>query len=214
MPTPAASQSVRENRRQREAELRRADIIAAASVVFGEKGFQGAQVTEIAAAAEISLNSVYTLFKGKEELYEAVLYAAAATIRDEVQAKAETLADPAAQLLSTIDSLFACFDSHRHLLSIYARTTGSLPWRVREAMGKDAMKVFQELTSWLIDVARRAEKVGGIPGVDPETLAFSLIGSVTTSASRWVEDPSQGSLASEAPRVRALFERLILTDRS
>jgi len=127
MPTPAASRSVREKRREREAEFRRADIIAAASIVFGEKGFHGAQVAEIAAAAEISLNSVYTLFKGKEELYEAVLYAAAATIRDEMQAKAEALADPAAQLLSTIDSLFTCFDSHRHLLSIYARTPGSLP---------------------------------------------------------------------------------------
>jgi len=210
----SASRSVREKRREREAELRRADIIAAASVVFGQKGFQGAQVTEIASAAELSLNSVYALFKGKEELYEAVLYAAVATIRDEVQARAETLADPAAQLLSVIDSLFACFDNHCHLLSIYARTTGGVPWRVGEAMGESSMRVFQEFTAWLVDVAHRAEKAGQIPDVDPETLAFSLIGTITTSASRWVEDSSQGSLSTEAPRVRALFERLILTERS
>jgi AcrR family transcriptional regulator len=208
------SRSVRETRRDREVELRRADIIASASVVFGEKGFQGAQVAEIATTAELSLNSVYALFKGKEELYEAVLHAAAATIRDEVQAKAETLSDPAAQLLSIIDTLFACFDNHRDLLRIYARTTGGLPWRVREAMGQDSFTVFQEFTAWLVSVAQRAEQEGRISGVDPETLAFSLIGTITTSASRWVEDPAQESLSSAAPRVRALFERLIAAEIS
>lgn len=209
-----ASRSVREIRRDRELELRRADIIAAASVVFGEKGFQGAQVAEIATTAEVSLNSVYALFKGKEELYEAVLHDAAATIRDEVQEKAETLADPAAQLLSIIDTLFACFDNHRHLLRIYARTTGGLPWRVREALGEDSLRVLQEFTAWLVEVAQRAEKEGRISGVDPETLAFSLIGTITTSASRWVESPGPEPLSRSAARVRALFERLIATDRS
>ena len=206
------SRTVRERRRDREVELRRADIIAAASAVFGEKGFQGAQVAEIATTAELSLNSVYALFKGKEDLYEAVIHAAAATIRDEVQAHAESLSDPADQLLSIIDTLFACFDNHRDLLRIYARTTGGLPWRVRQALGEDSLKVFQEFTAWLVSVAQRAEKEGRISGVDPETLAFSLIGTITTSASRWVEDPEQGPLSSAAPRVRALFERLIATD--
>jgi len=210
----SGSRSVRELRRDREVELRRADVIAAASAVFGEKGFQGAQVAEIAHTAELSLNSVYALFKGKEELYEAVLHAAAATIRDEVQTKAETLSDPAAQLLSIIDTLFTCFDNHRHLLRIYARTTGGLPWRVREAMGADSFRVFQEFTVWLVGVAQRAEREGRISGVDPETLALALIGTITTAASRWVEDPAQEPLSSAAPRVRALFERLIGTDRS
>ncbi|MBW2243686.1 MAG: TetR/AcrR family transcriptional regulator [Deltaproteobacteria bacterium] len=208
------SGSVREKRRDREAELRRADVIAAASVVFGEKGFQGAQVAEIANTAELSLNSVYALFKGKEELYEAVLYAAAATIRDEVQAKAEALSDPADQLLSIIDTLFACFDDHRDLMRIYARATSGLPWRVREAMGEDSFTVLQEFTAWLVSVAQRASKQGSISGIDPETLALSLIGTITTSASRWIEDPKQESLAKAAPRVRSLFEHLIASENS
>ena len=206
--------SIRKVRRDREAELRRADIVAAASAVFAEKGFQGAQVAEISARAELSLNSVYALFKGKEELYEAVLHAAAATIRDEVQAKAEALSDPGAQLLSVIDTLFACFDSHRPLLRIYARTTGGLPWRVHQALGQDSFEILQEFTSWLVDVARRAAEKGSLSGVDPETLAFSLIGTITTAASRWVEEPAQESLASAAPRVRALFECLITVEPS
>lgn len=213
MSTPQTP-SVRRTRREREAELRRADIIAAAAGVFGEKGFQGAQVTEIATAAELSLNSVYAQFKGKEEIYEAVLHAAAATIRDEVQARAEALVDPAAQLLSIIESLFACFDNHGHLMRIYARTTGGLPWRVREAMGEDSLLVLQEFTAWLVGVARRAAKEGKISGLDPEALAFALIGAITTSATHWIEDPSRESLSDSAPRVRAIFERIIAANES
>ena len=81
--------SVREERRLREIALRREDVLVAAAATFAAKGFQGAQVAEIANAAEVSLNSVYGLFKGKEELYEAVVHAAATTIRDRVQAKVE-----------------------------------------------------------------------------------------------------------------------------
>ena len=94
-----ASRSIREERHERESALRRDDILVAAATIFAEKGFQGAQVAEIANAAEISLNSVYGLFKGKEELYEAVIHAAAATVRDRVQAEVEGLSDPVEKLL-------------------------------------------------------------------------------------------------------------------
>ena len=45
------SPTIREERRERELALRRDDVIAAATNVFSEKGFQGAQVAEIANAA-------------------------------------------------------------------------------------------------------------------------------------------------------------------
>lgn len=207
-----ALKPMREKRRDREIELRRADIIEAASAAFGEKGFEGAQVAEISSAAELSLNSVYALFKGKEELYEAVIHAVTETIRDEVQAKAELFTDPAEQLLSVIDTLFTCFDSHNDLLRIYASSTGGLPWRVRRSLGEDSLKVFQKFTNWLIAIATRAAKADQISNIDPETLAYSLIGTITTSASRWIEDPEHESLAEMAPRVRELFERLIRAD--
>ena len=138
-----APRSIREERREREIALRRNDILVAAATVFSEKGFQGAQVAEIANAAEVSLNSVYGLFKGKEELYEAVIHAAAATVRDRVQAEVEAVSDPAEKLLRVIDALFGCFDEHEHLLRIYAHTTHGLPWRVRQALGQDSLEVFQ-----------------------------------------------------------------------
>jgi len=201
--------SVKEERRERELALRRDDILTAASQVFADRGFQGAQIAEIANASEVSLNSVYGLFKGKEELYEAVLSSAAKTVGDRVRNAVLDVPDPAEQLLCVIDELFACFDEHRHLMRIYANSTHGLPWRVRQSMGEQSLQVFHDFTLWLVDRAREAKKSGNLDGIDAEIFAFSLIGTVTTTAVRWVEDPEEKPMRDAAPRVRALFAQLL-----
>ncbi|NNL66583.1 MAG: TetR/AcrR family transcriptional regulator [Myxococcales bacterium] len=204
------TRSRRDERRERENALRRDDVLAAAASVFSEKGFQGAQVAEIANLAELSLNTVYGLFKGKEELYEAVIHQAVATVRDRVRSHVETIEDPGERLLAVIDALFTCFDEHRHLLQIYARTTHGLPWRVRQAMGEDSLEIFQGFSIWLRGIAKEAKRAGRLGALDPETVALSLVGAVTSTAARWVEAPRKESLVDAAPRVRALFEALLV----
>jgi AcrR family transcriptional regulator len=204
-----ATRSIRDQRRQREMALRRDDVLVAAAAVFSEKGFQGAQIAEIANVAEISLNSVYGLFKGKEELYEAVIHTAAATIRDRVKGEVEAISDPAEKLLCVIDALFGCFDEHKHLIRIYTRATHGLPWRVRQALGEDSLEVFQSFRSWLLGIAMEAKRAGRLGDLDPETVALSLVGAVTNTAARWVEEPREESFAEAAPHVRALFEALL-----
>ncbi|MGH7288555.1 MAG: TetR family transcriptional regulator, partial [Myxococcota bacterium] len=53
--------SRREERRERELELRRADVLAAALAEFAEKGFDGAQMSALAARAEVALGTLYSL---------------------------------------------------------------------------------------------------------------------------------------------------------
>lgn len=56
-------------RKQREREMRREEIQAAAKNVFLEKGFKGATMEDIAFEAEVSVGTIYLYFKTKEELY-------------------------------------------------------------------------------------------------------------------------------------------------
>lgn len=48
-------------------------LIVAAAACFAEKGFNGTSVREIALRAGISLGAMYTYFKGKDELVEAII---------------------------------------------------------------------------------------------------------------------------------------------
>jgi AcrR family transcriptional regulator len=56
-------------RKQREKERRRQEIIAAAREIFSAKGFNSATMEEIASKAELSPGTLYLYFKNKEELH-------------------------------------------------------------------------------------------------------------------------------------------------
>jgi TetR/AcrR family transcriptional regulator len=59
-------------RREREKEQRRNDIIDAAEKVFFSKGLEDASMDEVAESAELSKGTLYLYFKSKEELYLAI----------------------------------------------------------------------------------------------------------------------------------------------
>jgi len=58
-----------QERKVRERERRRQQIIVAAKRVFSEKGFNKATMEDIASEAELSPGTLYLYFKNKEELY-------------------------------------------------------------------------------------------------------------------------------------------------
>lgn len=61
-----------EQRRSPKAERTRADLLAAARRVFAEKGYEGASVGDVAAAAGYTKGAVYANFGSKEELFVAL----------------------------------------------------------------------------------------------------------------------------------------------
>ncbi len=58
-----------QERKQRERELRRKQIMLAAKKVFSARGFNRATIEEIAGEAELSSGTIYLYFKNKEELH-------------------------------------------------------------------------------------------------------------------------------------------------
>ena len=58
-----------QERKERERERRRQQIIVAAKRVFSEKGFNKATMEDIAKEAELSPGTLYLYFKNKDELY-------------------------------------------------------------------------------------------------------------------------------------------------
>jgi AcrR family transcriptional regulator len=59
-------------RRERERENRRSQILNAAKEIFMSKGFRAATMEDIAQKVELSPGTIYTYFKNKEELYVAL----------------------------------------------------------------------------------------------------------------------------------------------
>lgn len=205
--------SRRERRRAQEAVLRRTDVLAAASAVFARKGFHDAQVSEIAAEAELSLRSVYALFAGKDEIYQEVVQATAGRMRAAIRGKVEAIEEPGERVLALIDLLFDTFEDNRDLFRIYARGTSGLPWRMRQAMGDSAHDIFHAFTGWLIELCRAAKRAGHLSNIDPEAFGLALTGAVTTTAAHWLDAHPDEPLTTASERVRGVFAPL-LSERS
>jgi AcrR family transcriptional regulator len=204
--TPA---SPRENRRANELAQRRTDALLAASAVFAAKGYHDAQMTEIAAAAELSRATLYSMFTGKEELYEEVISSGAKAVRDEVHEKVEALDDPGQQLLCVIDSLFSCYEQNQNLLRIYVLGTQGLDFKIRQAMGDSVVEIAVAFSEWVVDIAKRAKRAGYLQRLDPEAVGLSLVGAVTKIAAHWIETTPERPLSQAAPPVRTVFQQLL-----
>ena len=71
-------------RRQRRVEERKNQILAAASSIFGEKGYQRATTREIAERANLSEGLIYSYFESKDHLLLAILEKLASSGFDEI----------------------------------------------------------------------------------------------------------------------------------
>ncbi|MCD4678193.1 MAG: TetR/AcrR family transcriptional regulator [Desulfobacula sp.] len=72
-------------RKQREKEYRKKEIISAARKVFSNKGYNAATMEEIASEAELSPGTLYLYFKNKEELHTFLSIEILKYLADEIQ---------------------------------------------------------------------------------------------------------------------------------
>jgi len=72
-------------RKQREKEKRKIEIIHAARKVFSSKGFNASTMEEIATEAELSPGTLYLYFKNKEELHTSLSIEILKYLADEIQ---------------------------------------------------------------------------------------------------------------------------------
>ncbi|HEX2479094.1 MAG TPA: TetR/AcrR family transcriptional regulator [Geminicoccaceae bacterium] len=87
---------------RRRKEARPDEILAAALESFAARGFAATRLKDVAARAGISKGTLYLYFKGKEELFEAVVRATLVPNLARLEALAATFEGPSATLLEQL----------------------------------------------------------------------------------------------------------------
>ena len=105
-------------RRAREREARRESILDAAVAVFEQRGFDGATVEAIAAAAEINIATLYYYFPSKDLLYLAVLRRAIDVVLPRLEAAAAAGRTPAEKLRNLAGTYYRFFREHPEAQSV------------------------------------------------------------------------------------------------
>jgi AcrR family transcriptional regulator len=146
-----------QERKEREKEHRREEILTAAQEVFFQKGLQTATMDEIAESAELSKGTLYLYYSSKEDLYLGVMMRGLDMLH-------EVLEETIAKAPTTMDAIWdlgtAYFDFFQKQKSFF-RTfhffqNPSIHKQVSEEMSAQCNERTQAIWKTVIDIFRRA----------------------------------------------------------
>ncbi|MBC2666840.1 TetR family transcriptional regulator [Novosphingobium flavum] len=166
-PRPAAAR----RGKQRDPELTRGEVLAAATEEFAEKGLHGARVDEIAARTAVSKHMIYYYFGSKDGLYSAVLERAYADFRAVEQVDYEAL-DPVGALATLVGNTFDVHLQHPNVIRIIMSENLD---RGRHARGLDHAAQRELVISTVGRILARGAAAGLFRGdIDPLQIHMSI----------------------------------------
>jgi AcrR family transcriptional regulator len=99
-------------RREREKQRRREDILEAAKSLFFSKGFRDTTIDDIAKATELARGTIYLYFQSKEEVYATILETGLDTLLNMIEASYDPQTDPLTNLLNGHDAFMRFHDQY------------------------------------------------------------------------------------------------------
>ncbi|HST37126.1 MAG TPA: TetR/AcrR family transcriptional regulator [Allosphingosinicella sp.] len=162
---------------RRRKDARPSDIVAAALTVFGEKGFAGARIEEIARRAGVSKGTVYLYFETKSDIFRAVVHDAIIPNIEDLKRSILALDLPFAQILSMLLPRFAALVTELPVGAVVKMVVGeSRNFPELAKVWHD--EVVQQGVGLLSALIERGQSRGEIRPGDPRTHAFSIMGPI------------------------------------
>ena len=148
-------------RKEREKEHRKEEIVDAAQKLFFEKGLQAATLDEIAEAAELSKGTIYLYYKSKEDLYLAVMMRGMQTLHEMFDARIKTESNVVRALMALQDTYLDFFHKHRsYFRMLHFLQTPQFHKQVTSEMMQEALLVNQKIWNVAISIIERGIKEG------------------------------------------------------
>jgi len=173
-------------RRNREKEKRRTDIIAAAKKIFFARGFNDTTMDEIAADAELSKGTLYLYFKNREELVYTIMYESMEIIKNMIEEALEK-GGPAIEKLKNIAKMIPEYYSR---YSDFFEFTGNFDYRVSSMSMADTTafqcsQLIDEIIEVFISILKEGIKDGSIRSdIELEKTAILYANMVTSLLQR------------------------------
>jgi len=157
-------------RRERQVSRKKEEILAAATRVFGAKGFSAATTKDIANEADIGESTLYNYFESKREIMLAIL-GDYKRLFDTDFREATTLASPEA-FIDLVDRTIDLFTSRK----FFIRALISEAWIENEILDNYVTPRLQQLCSILAGFFSSQIKAGSFRPIDPQLVSQFAMG--------------------------------------
>lgn len=149
-------------------------ILEAAEPIFAYAGFDGAKMQDIAAAAGISLNTLYSVFKGKLELFAALQEERGHALLEAARPLTELVDEPLEMLEAGVRGYLGFLMDHPNFLRIHLFEQDA--WALGGRSRTDAQRrQFEFGLRLFADIYRLGLERGIFVEEDPELMAKMII---------------------------------------
>ena len=170
--SPGSDAAPSRAREKRDPEATRHALVAAGASLFGEKGFDGVSIEDVALRAGVNKALISYHFQGKRGLYAAILAAAFEGLASRLAA-AEAEAESAVAALHAVIEVFGRFrGEHPELPGLFMREV--LSTGVEPAAAPHLVSIIGTMRR----IAARGAREGSFRPVNPLLLHFALVGSL------------------------------------
>jgi AcrR family transcriptional regulator len=170
--TAARAPSRREERRIRQQDVSRSQLLDAAEEVFGRKGFHETTLKEVAELAEFSVGSVYSFFESKDDLFRQIFVRRG---EEFLPALHEILddgkTDPVQQLHDLVDFEIGFFRTHPRFGRLYLRYSNATMLSADREIDVVMRERYEEAMRLQAALFKRGQRAGVLRSGDPEVLA-------------------------------------------
>jgi AcrR family transcriptional regulator len=156
----------------------RQNLLEAAEVVFGERGYEAASIVDITRTAGVAQGTFYLYFGGKKAIFAELVDELGATLRRTLAAAVEGLADRLAIERAGLVAFLHFVQEHKNLYRIIRQAEF-----VDEALHRE---YYRRLAQGYRDGLAKAMQRGEIRALDPEAVAYALMGIFDFMGMRWV----------------------------
>jgi AcrR family transcriptional regulator len=177
-------------------QMYRSLVLSAAERVFGERGYHAARMQEVAREAGISLQTLYSTFPSKREVFDALHEERGAEFLAEVSAALSGEGDARAALRRGVAAFVSYLVEHPDYFRVDLREGRS--WAIGDV---EASPAFQAgIENWT-SLMRRGINEGIFYDEDPDVMAATAFGLMQVQLAAWMARPTP-------PEAEALTERI------
>ncbi len=207
-PRPAARPR-RSAWRERQREVLRADILAAASRVIAREGFSGTTISDVAREAGLAVGTLYNFYRNKEALYVQVLGRLFNEVRSAMNAVLESDLAPEQAVLALIDLRLRHFETHREVLRFFIEMPPHGRASMARSLPDNPRAWFPRYVEQVAEIFRRGVDAGRFRPADPLHLSLALEGYIMSFVRYWTIKESTAPLAGEVAGAGAAFLKMI-----
>lgn len=192
-------------RKEREFNLRRAEILEQAEKVFAAKGFHNTTMAEIAGASGFAVGTLYQFFQSKEQLYTVMLTEKLNMMYSDIRESVAVETDAIRKIECLVTAQFRFVEKNAEFCSIFIRGDHLSLSEGSVALKKRMVADYAVHVSFTEEVIREGIRAGILKEMDPRMMAAALTGIVNSCSSKWLATMEGASLMGNIPFVIDIF---------